>query len=114
MKFLRLFKFKLALTFLVLVSCKTTNQNEIKELKPLITNIYTADPSAHIFNDKIYIYPSHDVDEGDAFDDLGSHFAMKDYHVYSMDDINYNLERKNILHDIEKQCVERNNSGINN
>ena len=78
MKFLRLFKFKLALTFLVLVSCKTTNQNEIKELKPLITNIYTADPSAHIFNDKIYIYPSHDVDEGDAFDDLGSHFAMKD------------------------------------
>ena len=43
MKFLRLFKFKLALTFMVLVSCKTTNQNEIKELKPLITNIYTAD-----------------------------------------------------------------------
>ena len=33
MKSLRLFKFKLALTFLVLVSCKTTNQNEIKELE---------------------------------------------------------------------------------
>ena len=31
-----------------------------------------------------------------------------------MDDINYNLERKNILLDIEKQCVERNNSGNNN
>ncbi|HMO62559.1 MAG TPA: glycoside hydrolase family 43 protein [Ferruginibacter sp.] len=48
-------------------------------------HIYTADPSAHVFNGKIYIYPSHDVDAGDAFDDLGSHFAMEDYHVLSMD-----------------------------
>lgn len=53
--------------------------------QPLIKNIYTADPSAHVFNGKIYIYPSHDVDAGDAFDDLGSHFAMEDYHVISMD-----------------------------
>jgi len=53
--------------------------------KPLVTHIYTADPSAHVFNGKIYIYPSHDVDAGEAFDDLGSHFAMEDYHVLSMD-----------------------------
>jgi Glycosyl hydrolases family 43 len=53
--------------------------------QPLVTNIYTADPSAHVFNRKIYIYPSHDVDAGEAFDDLGSHFAMEDYHVLSMD-----------------------------
>ena len=55
--------------------------------KPLVTHIYTADPSAHVFNNKIYIYPSHDVDAGEAFDDLGSHFAMEDYHVFSMDNI---------------------------
>lgn len=55
--------------------------------QPLISNIYTADPSAHVFNGKIYIYPSHDVDAGEAFDDLGSHFAMEDYHVISMDSI---------------------------
>ena len=55
--------------------------------QPLVTNIYTADPSAHFFNGKIYIYPSHDVDAGEAFDDLGSHFAMEDYHVISMDSI---------------------------
>ena len=53
---------------------------------PLITHIYTADPSAHVFDGKIYIYPSHDIDAGDAFDDLGSHFAMEDYHVFSLDD----------------------------
>lgn len=55
--------------------------------KPLVSHIYTADPSAHVFNGKIYIYPSHDVDAGEAFDDLGSHFAMEDYHVISMDSI---------------------------
>jgi hypothetical protein len=53
--------------------------------QPLVKHIYTADPSAHVFNGKIYIYPSHDVDAGEAFDDLGSHFAMEDYHVISMD-----------------------------
>jgi Glycosyl hydrolases family 43 len=53
--------------------------------QPLVSHIYTADPSAHVFNGKIYIYPSHDIDAGDAFDDLGSHFAMEDYHVLSMD-----------------------------
>ena len=53
----------------------------------IITHIYTADPSAHVFDGKLYIYPSHDIDAGDAFDDLGSHFAMEDYHVFSMEDI---------------------------
>lgn len=53
--------------------------------QPLVKHIYTADPSAHVFNGKIYIYPSHDIDAGDAFDDLGSHFAMEDYHIISLD-----------------------------
>ncbi|MEP7252793.1 MAG: glycoside hydrolase family 43 protein [Ginsengibacter sp.] len=65
------------------IDSATLNKNAISQ--PLITNIYTADPSAHVFNGKIYIYPSHDVDAGEAFDDLGSHFAMEDYHVLSMD-----------------------------
>lgn len=55
--------------------------------QPLVKHIFTADPSAHYFNGKSYIYPSHDVDAGEAFDDLGSHFAMEDYHVISMDSI---------------------------
>ncbi len=52
---------------------------------PLVKHMYTADPSAHVFNGRIYIYPSHDIDGGEAFDDLGSHFCMEDYHVFSMD-----------------------------
>jgi hypothetical protein len=53
--------------------------------EPLVKHIYTADPSAHVFNGKIYIYPSHDIENDIPFDDLGSHFAMEDYHVLSMD-----------------------------
>ncbi|MFO7369771.1 MAG: glycoside hydrolase family 43 protein [Bacteroidales bacterium] len=53
--------------------------------EPLITSIYTADPSAHVFEGKIYIYPSHDIDAGLPEDDFGGHFGMEDYHVLSMD-----------------------------
>ncbi len=56
--------------------------------KPLVKHIYTADPSAHVFNGKIFIYPSHDIESGIPFDDLGGHFAMEDYHVFSMDNVN--------------------------
>ena len=52
---------------------------------PLVTHIYTADPSAHVFDGKVYIYPSHDIDAGAAFDDEGGHFVMEDYHVLCMD-----------------------------
>ena len=56
--------------------------------KPLVSHIYTADPSAHVFDGKIYIYPSHDIDAGVKEDDEGAHFAMHDYHILSMDSIN--------------------------
>ena len=55
--------------------------------QPIVNHIYTADPSAHVFNGKIYIYPSHDIDTDIPFDDLGNHFAMEDYHVLSLDSI---------------------------
>ncbi|WP_016778424.1 glycoside hydrolase family 43 protein [Anaerophaga thermohalophila] len=50
-------------------------------------DIFIADPAVHVFNGKLYIYPSHDFDAGVPEDDLGSHFAMEDYHIFSMDDI---------------------------
>jgi beta-xylosidase len=55
--------------------------------QPLVTHIYTADPSAHLFNGRIYIYPSHDTATGTPQDEHGSHFDMHDYHVLSMDSI---------------------------
>lgn len=55
--------------------------------QPLISDIYTADPSAHIFEGKIYIYPSHDIEAGIKENDNGDHFAMRDYHIFSMETI---------------------------
>ncbi len=58
--------------------------------QPLIKHIFTADPSAHVFDGKIYIYPSHDIEAGIPFNDNGDHFGMEDYHVISMDNPNGN------------------------
>ncbi|OQA23787.1 MAG: Xylosidase/arabinosidase [Firmicutes bacterium ADurb.Bin354] len=56
-----------------------------QQRKPLVTNIFTADPSAHVFNDKIYVYPSHDIPHNGEDDDEGSEYMMEDYHILSMD-----------------------------
>ncbi len=70
--------------------------------KPLVSYIYTADPSAHVFNGKIYIYPSHDIDAGVKEDDEGAHFAMRDYHILSMDSINGKVTDHGVGLDIKK------------
>ncbi len=46
-----------------------------------------ADPSANVFNGRLYIYPSHDRESGIEENDNGDHFDMRDYHVFSTDDI---------------------------
>lgn len=55
--------------------------------QPLVSEIYTADPSAHIWDSKVYVYPSHDINGPTPEDDLGAHFEMRDYRVLSMDRI---------------------------
>ena len=77
------------------------NDFPVFESEPLVTDEYTADPSAHVFNDKIYIYPSHDYDSGIPEDDMGSHFAMKDYHVYSLDSIGGEVKDHGVVLDVE-------------
>ena len=59
----------------------------MKKPKYLVPNDYMADPSAHVFEGKLYIYPSHDRESGIPENDNGDHFDMNDYHVISMDDV---------------------------
>jgi beta-xylosidase len=59
----------------------------MKEPRYLVDNLYTADPAVHVFNGKLYIYPSHDVESGIPENDNGDHFDMRDYHVFSMETI---------------------------
>ena len=58
-----------------------------KQKEPLVTHIYTADPSAHVFNGKIYVYPSHDLEHDGEDNDDGDEYQMEDYHILSMDNV---------------------------
>ncbi|UTA70069.1 glycoside hydrolase family 43 protein [Emticicia sp. 21SJ11W-3] len=73
----------LAFTVVATTSHAQTKKQPISQ--PLVSHIFTADPSAHVFKGRIYIYPSHDIESGIKQDDNGSHFDMKDYHILSMD-----------------------------
>jgi len=59
----------------------------MKRPRYLVDHMYTADPAAHVFNGRLYIYPSHDIESGIPENDLGDHFDMRDYHVFSMNDV---------------------------
>lgn len=79
-----------------------TNGGKNPISQPLVSHIYTADPSAHVFNGKIYIYPSHDVDDVNVKeDDEGGHFAMRDYHILSMDKIGGPVKDNGVALDIK-------------
>lgn len=58
-----------------------------KEERYLFPADYMADPSVHVFNGRLYIYPSHDCESGIPENDNGDHFDMNDYHVLSTDDV---------------------------
>ncbi len=49
---------------------------------PFITSQFTADPSARVFGDRVYVYPSHDIPCGPGRGRIGW-FCMEDYHVFS-------------------------------
>jgi len=58
----------------------------VKAQNPLITNQFTADPSARVFNGKVYVYPSHDIKATPGHGRAGW-FVMEDYHVFSSDNL---------------------------
>lgn len=49
---------------------------------PLIRDQFTADPSARVFGDRVYVYPSHDIRATPGHGRPGW-FCMEDYHVFS-------------------------------
>ena len=52
---------------------------------PVIRDQFAADPTARVFNNKVYLYPSHDIfpPEGQRQD----WFCMEDYHVFSSENL---------------------------
>ena len=70
----------MAAALLLLTACQPSTKVKQQEAEndniqnPIITMRYSADPSARVFNDTLYIYPSHDRDEAQWWD-------MEDYYL---------------------------------
>ncbi|CAA6679389.1 Endo-1,4-beta-xylanase A precursor (EC [Lentimonas sp. CC4] len=56
------------------------NVHAIEDGNPLVSHMFTADPSAHSYEGRIYVYPSHDKDDSSGYN-------MTDYHVLSSEDL---------------------------
>ena len=52
---------------------------------PIINSQFTADPTARVFNGKVYLYPSHDIPS--PIEKLKTWFCMPDYHVFSSENL---------------------------
>lgn len=74
-------KFRLVCSALAVMSATavSTAQN------PVIRDQFSADPTARVFNNKMYIYPSHDIPS--PVEKLKEWFCMADYHVFSSDNL---------------------------
>jgi hypothetical protein len=59
-----------------------TQTNKVSAQNPLITTMYSADPSARVFGDSVYVYPSHDIIATEGKGRPGW-FCMEDYHVFA-------------------------------
>ena len=76
----------------LLVACsqpqKQTDDNLIiTGTNPIITGQFTADPTARVFEGKLYMYPSHDIPSVITHHDGSAWFSMPDYHVFSSEDL---------------------------
>ena len=76
----KLMNLKLTLLLFVLMSLAKT-QN------PIIRDQFSADPTARVFNGKVYLYPSHDIMPPQGVDSCQNWFCMEDYHVFSSENL---------------------------
>ncbi|MFC1797407.1 family 43 glycosylhydrolase [Pseudomonadota bacterium] len=59
---------------------------------PIIDHIYTADPSAHVWGGRVWLYPSHDQD------DAKNYSTMNGHHVFSSSDLKNWTDHGEIMH----------------
>jgi hypothetical protein len=74
MKYFRQFLFITALVILLINNALAQN--------PIIRDQFTADPTARVFNGRVYVFPSHDILAKPGRGRPGW-FCMEDYHVFS-------------------------------
>jgi hypothetical protein len=71
----------LILSLLTMVSNLSFAQN------PIVRNQFSADPTARVFNGKVYVFPSHDIPTPSEKPGRKDWFCMADYHVFSSENL---------------------------
>ncbi len=71
---------------LILTSTACLFTNQVIAQNPIIRNQFTADPTARIFNGRVFVYPSHDILAKEGRGRPGW-FCMEDYHVFSSENL---------------------------
>ena len=71
------------LIFLLIVSLMST----VVAQNPIIRDQFSADPTARVFNGKVYLYPSHDIPTPPGKKLRENWFCMEDYHVFSSENL---------------------------
>ncbi len=72
--------------FLIIYALAFFPINTVLSQNPIIRSQYTADPSARVFDNKVFVYPSHDIAGIEGKGRMGW-FCMEDYHVFSSDNL---------------------------
>jgi hypothetical protein len=72
----------LFITFLALFFANSANAQN-----PIIRDQFSADPTARVFNGKVYLFPSHDIIAPKDKNLRKDWFCMEDYHVFSSDNL---------------------------
>lgn len=70
------------ISFVIILSAINT-----KAQNPIIRNQFSADPTARVFNGKVYLYPSHDIVAPKDKNLRKDWFCMEDYHVFSSENL---------------------------
>lgn len=89
------------ISFLIILSAyKIFAQN------PIIRDQFTADPSARVFNGRVYVFPSHDIPVPPNKPLRADWFCMEDYHVFSSDNLTNWIDHGIILSQYDAKWID--------
>ena len=94
---------KFLLSFSVFLGIVSVNAQN-----PIIKGLYSADPTARVFNGKVYVYPSHDIIS--PVEPERKWFCMADYHVFSSGNLTDWTDHGMIIDQNDVPWVEKNYS----
>lgn len=72
---------------LLIASLTVVLTGSLSAQNPIVRNQFSADPTARVFNGKVYVFPSHDIPTPEGKGLRKDWFCMADYHVFSSENL---------------------------